>query len=65
MKKRQINRLIYEVVRLGVDDAIHAKVDHPSIDPCIYDNVMDLVYTPVTGEIWEPFVLVDDALKRR
>jgi len=64
MKERQINRLIYEVVRPGVDDAIHAKLDHPSIDPHIYDHVMDHVYTPVTGEIWEPIVLTYDALRR-
>jgi len=63
MKDSGASRLIYEAVRAGVDDPIHARIDHSSIDPHVYDYVMDHVYTPITSEIWEPFVLVYDALR--
>jgi hypothetical protein len=61
MKDSGTSRLIYEAVRLGVDDPIHARIDHPSVDPLVYDYAVDHVYTPITGEIWEPFVLIGDA----
>jgi hypothetical protein len=61
MKDSGTSRLIYEAVRLGVDDPIHARIDHPAINPLVYDYAVDHVYTPITGEMWEPFVLIGNA----